>query len=165
MDMRIIEVPYDGAQVVLVEVDGEDFYQGGMLWRRSPAWTRCSPRGGSVRSAMNDVTMPTMHTTFDRISEGSPVPDSVGVTGHGEAAGFHGDRIQALQPHHIRTLDDWVQALRPYDDEAVPIAAEEVYQRYNTHLTGSAAHIRSGHIDAIPLTPGQDGIGSVCPGE
>ena len=51
MDMRIIEVPYDGAQVVLVEVDGEDFYQGGMLWRRSPAWTRCSPRGGSVRSA------------------------------------------------------------------------------------------------------------------
>ena len=46
MDMRIIEVPYDGAQVVLVEVDGEDFYQGGMLWRRSPAWTRCAPCGG-----------------------------------------------------------------------------------------------------------------------
>ncbi|WP_169693730.1 class I SAM-dependent methyltransferase [Rhodococcus opacus] len=114
---------------------------------------------------MDDVIMPTMHTIFDRISEGTPVPDSVEVTGHGEAAGFHVDRIQALQPHNARTLDDRVQALRPHHDEAVSIASEEVYQRYITHLTGSAAHIGSGHIDAIPLTPGQDGIGSVCPGE
>ena len=102
-----------------------------------PAW-------GIGAVGMDDVTMPTMHTIFDRISEGSPVPDSVEVTGHGEAAGFHVDRIQALQPHHARTLDDWVQALRPYD-EAVPIAAEEVYQRYITHLTGSAAHIQRTH--------------------
>ncbi|MFZ2176252.1 MAG: cyclopropane mycolic acid synthase family methyltransferase [Rhodococcus sp. (in: high G+C Gram-positive bacteria)] len=79
-----------------------------------------------------------------------PLPDW--VTGHAEAAGFHVDRIQALQPHYARTLDLWVQALRARHDDAVRIASEEVYQRYIKYLTGSAAHFRSGHIDVMQFT-------------
>ncbi|MDT2009528.1 hypothetical protein FXW78_47235 [Rhodococcus opacus] len=96
---------------------------------------------------MDDVIMPTMHTIFNRINEGTPARDSVEVTGHGEAAGFHVDRIQALQPRNARTRDDWVQALRAHHGEAAQIAAEEVYRWYITYLTESAAHFRSGHID------------------
>ena len=165
MDMRIIEVPYDGSRWYSSRWTARISIRAGCsgVGRQRG---RDAPRvAGTDAVGMDDVIMPTMHTIFDRVSEGSPVPDSVEVTGHGEAAGFHVDRIQALQPHNARTLDDRVQALRPHHDEAVPIAAEEVYQRYITHLTGSAGHIGSGHIDAIPLTPGQDGIGSVCPGE
>ncbi|TQC43232.1 hypothetical protein EEB14_44355 [Rhodococcus sp. WS4] len=110
---------------------------------------------------MDDVTMPTMHTMFDRVNEGTPARDSVEVTGHGEAAGFHVDRIQALQQHSTRTLDDRAQALRAHHDEAVQIAAVEVYRWYITCLTGSAAHFRSGHIDVIPLTLVHHGTGGV----
>ena len=80
MGKRIIEVPLEGEQVVLVEVSDEDYYEvedalapvanvGDMLTRT----------GGSVRSAMDNVIMPTMHTILDRISQGTRAPASVEV--------------------------------------------------------------------------------------
>ena len=70
MGKRIIEVPLDGEQVVLVEVDDEDFYQGGdALAPVANVDEMLARAGGSVRSAMDNVIMPTMHTIFDRITE------------------------------------------------------------------------------------------------
>ncbi|WP_179377509.1 class I SAM-dependent methyltransferase [Rhodococcus sp. ACS1] len=119
------------------------------------------PVWGSVRSAMDDVIMPPMHTIFDRVNEGTPARDSVGVTGDGEAAGFHVDQIQALQPHNARTLDDRGRVLQAHHDEAVQIAAEEVHQRHIEYLTGSAAHFGSGRIDVMPVTRVYHGTGGV----
>ena len=78
MAKRIIEVPLDGEQVVLVEVDEEDFYPGGDALAPVANLDEMLARaGGSVRSAMDNVIMPTMHTIFDRITEGTRALDSV----------------------------------------------------------------------------------------
>ena len=62
MAKRIIEVPLDGEQVVLVEVDDEDFYQGGdALAPVANVDEMLARAGGSVRSAMDNVIVPTMH--------------------------------------------------------------------------------------------------------
>jgi hypothetical protein len=80
MGKRIIEVPLDGEQVVLVEVDDEDFYQGGdALAPVTNVDEMLARAGGSVRSTMDNVIMPTMHTIFDRINEGRRAPNSVEV--------------------------------------------------------------------------------------
>jgi len=80
MGKRIIEVPLDGEQVVLVEVDEEDFYPGGDALAPVANLDEMLARaGGSVRSAMDNVIMPTMHTIFDRINEGTRAPGSVEV--------------------------------------------------------------------------------------
>jgi len=146
---------------VFVEVEGEDVDRGRGCFGVG-RWRGEMPRmGGWVRSALDDVTMTTMHAIFDRVNEGTPARDSVEVTGHGETAGFHVDRIQALQQHSTRTLDDRIQALRARHDEAVQIAAVAVYRWYITYLTGSAAPLRSGHIDVMPLTLVHHGTGGV----
>ena len=76
MDKRIME-PLDGEQVVLVaRWTTRISIRAGMRWRRWPTWTKGGPGGGSVRSAMDNVIMPTMQTIFDRITEGSRAPDS-----------------------------------------------------------------------------------------
>ncbi|MFD9664408.1 hypothetical protein ACFWAY_22725 [Rhodococcus sp. NPDC059968] len=90
--------------------------------------------------------MPTMHTIFDRVDEGTPARDSVEIPDQGEAAGFPVDRVQALRAHH---------------DEAVQIASAEVYQWYITYLTCSAAHFGSGHIGVMPVTLVRHGTGGV----
>ena len=79
MGKRIIEVPLDGEQVVLVEVDDEDFYRREALARVADVDEMLARAGGSVRSAMDNVIMPTMHTIFDRVTEGRRAPDSVKV--------------------------------------------------------------------------------------
>ena len=53
MGKRIIEVPLDGEQMVLVEVDDEDFYQGGdALAPVANVDEMLARAGGSVRSAI-----------------------------------------------------------------------------------------------------------------
>ena len=76
MGKRIIEGPLDGEQVVLVEVDDEDLDALAPVANLDEMLARA---GGSVRSAMDNVIMPTMHTIIDRITEGRRAPDSVEV--------------------------------------------------------------------------------------
>ncbi len=61
-------------------MDDEDFYQGGeALAPVANVDEMLARAGGSVRSAMDNLIMPTMHTIFDRITEGTRAPDSVKV--------------------------------------------------------------------------------------
>src|SRR3954447_390236 len=109
MSKRIIEVPLDGEQGVLVEVDDDDFYQGGDAWAPFANVDEMLARaGGSVRSAMDNVIMPTMHTIFDRINEGTRAPDSVEVEFGLKLAGTPGAVIAAAQAEgHIQVTMTW----------------------------------------------------------
>jgi len=61
-------------------VDEEDFYQGGDALAPVANVDEMLARArGSVRSAMDNVIMPTMHTIFDRISQESVAPEAVEV--------------------------------------------------------------------------------------
>jgi hypothetical protein len=109
MGKRIIEVPLDGEQVVLVEVDDEDFYPGGdALAPVANVDEMLARAGGSVRSAMDNVIMPTMHTIFDRITEGTGAPDSVEVEFGLKLAGTLGAVFASTQAEgHIQVTMTW----------------------------------------------------------
>jgi hypothetical protein len=109
MAKRIIEVPLDGEQVVLVEVDDEDFYQGGdALAPVANVDEMLARAGGSVRSAMDNVIVPTMHTIFDRITEGTRAPDAVEVEFGLKLAGTLGAVFASTQAEgHIQVTTTW----------------------------------------------------------
>ena len=74
MGKRIIEVPLDGEQMVFVEVDDKDMVQGtgGALAPIASPQQMFERAGGSVRSALDTVIMPTVHTLFDGLRKASP---------------------------------------------------------------------------------------------
>ncbi|MEV0946683.1 cyclopropane mycolic acid synthase family methyltransferase [Rhodococcus sp. NPDC049939] len=86
------------------------------------------------------------------IFRGGQLPEPEWVTGPAERAGFRVDRIQPLQPHYARTLDNWAAALAARHDDAVRITSEEVYQRYMKYLTGCAEQFRSKRVDVMQFT-------------
>ena len=109
MAKRIIEVPLDGERVVLVEVDGEDFYPGGdaLLPVANPA-EMLERAGGSVRSAIDDVIMPTIHTIFDRMAQGTRRPDSVELEFGLKLAGKLGAVFASTEAEgHIQVKMTW----------------------------------------------------------
>lgn len=81
MAKRIIEVPLNDEQVVLVEINDEDFLEGGdTLAPVASVDEMLNRAGGSVQSAMDNVIVPTMQTIVDRINQvggRTRAPDSV----------------------------------------------------------------------------------------
>ncbi|MGQ0612798.1 MAG: cyclopropane mycolic acid synthase family methyltransferase [Planctomycetaceae bacterium] len=69
-----------------------------------------------------------------------------------EAAGFHVERVQSLQPHYARTLDLWASRLAAARERAEALASPEVFSTTMRYLTGCAAYFRSGHLDVVQFT-------------
>jgi cyclopropane-fatty-acyl-phospholipid synthase len=65
------------------------------------------------------------------IIPGGRVPSIEKVGEHSSKGGFRLTRRQSLQPHYAKTLDLWAAPLESHKDEAIKVAAEEVYGRYN----------------------------------
>jgi cyclopropane-fatty-acyl-phospholipid synthase len=81
------------------------------------------------------------------IFPGGRLPSIEKVEEHSAKAGFALTRRQSLQPHYVKTLDLWAEALGAHKDEAIAIQSEEVYERYMKYLTGCAKAFRIGYID------------------
>jgi cyclopropane-fatty-acyl-phospholipid synthase len=86
------------------------------------------------------------------IFPGGRLPTIGMVEEHADKAGFTLTRRQSLQPHYVRTLDLWAQALQAHKDEAIAIQSEEVYERYMKYLTGCAKSFRIGYTDVNQFT-------------
>jgi cyclopropane-fatty-acyl-phospholipid synthase len=71
---------------------------------------------------------------------------------HATQAGFKVERVQSLQMHYARTLDEWSRTLEARRADAIAITAQEVYDMYQHYLTGCAKHFRSGHVDVMQFT-------------
>jgi hypothetical protein len=111
MGKRVVEVPLDGKQVVLVEVSEEDFYQDDALAPVANVEDMLARAGGSVRSAMDNVIMPTMHTVLDRISQGTRAPDAVELEFGLKLAGTLGAVFASTQAEgHIQVKMTWNRA-------------------------------------------------------
>ena len=67
-------------------------------------------------------------------------------------AGFSLTLREPLQPHYVRTLDLWTQALEARKAEAIEVQSEEAYERYLHYLTVRANAFRTGQIDVNQFT-------------
>ncbi|WP_102141877.1 cyclopropane mycolic acid synthase family methyltransferase [Mycobacterium hubeiense] len=66
--------------------------------------------------------------------------------------GFKLTRVQSLQPHYVRTLNDWAANLQANKDKAIEIQGQEAYDRFMKYLTGCAGYFASGHLDVCQYT-------------
>lgn len=82
---------------------------------------------------------------------GQLVPAEV-VHHHAEEAGFTVQRVQSLQPHYAKTLETWSANLEANRMEAIRVAGEATYDRYQYYLTGCAHYFRTGHLDVCQFT-------------
>jgi hypothetical protein len=112
MGKRVVEVPLDEKQVVLVEVSDDDYYEvKDALAPVANVEDMVARAGGSVRSAMDNVIMPTMHTVLDRISQGTRVPDAVELEFGLKLAGTLGAVFASTQAEgHIQVKMTWNRA-------------------------------------------------------
>jgi cyclopropane-fatty-acyl-phospholipid synthase len=74
------------------------------------------------------------------------------VTAHANKAGFTVTRMQSLQPHYARTLENWAASLEANKHRALAIQSHEVYDRYMKYLTGCAQLFRDGYTDVDQFT-------------
>lgn len=86
------------------------------------------------------------------IFPGGRLPSIQMVEERSAAAGFTVERVQSLQLHYARTLDQWAASLEAARDQAIAIQSEEVYDRYMKYLTGCAKMFRVGYIDVNQFT-------------
>ena len=86
------------------------------------------------------------------IFPGGQLPQPEVVMEGAERAGFRVERVHALGPHYVRTLEHWAAALSEKRAEAVALSSEETYERFMKYLRGSADHFRTGHIDVMQFT-------------
>jgi len=86
------------------------------------------------------------------IFPGGRLPSVPMVEDRATEAGFTVARIQSLQPHYVRTLDLWAEALEAHKDEAIAVQSEEVYERYMKYLTGCAKMFRERQVDVDQFT-------------
>ncbi len=89
------------------------------------------------------------------IFPGGRLPSIPMVEERSAAAGFTIERVQSLQLHYARTLDQWAASLEAARDQAIAIQSEEVYDRYMKYLTGCAKMFRVGYIDVNQFTLGK----------
>ncbi|ODR07834.1 SAM-dependent methyltransferase [Mycolicibacillus koreensis] len=66
--------------------------------------------------------------------------------------GFTVTRVQSLQPHYVRTLRDWADALEARKDKAIEIQGREAYERFDKYLNGCGQYFASGHLDVCQYT-------------
>jgi cyclopropane-fatty-acyl-phospholipid synthase len=74
------------------------------------------------------------------------------VEEHARDAGFRLSRVQSLQSHYAKTLDQWAAALEAHRDEAIALQSQEVYDQYMKYLTGCADLFRGGYLDVNQFT-------------
>jgi len=86
------------------------------------------------------------------IFPGGRLPTVSMVQTHARNAGFQVSRVQSLQPHYARTLDQWAAALEAHRDDAIAVQSQEVYDRYMKYLTGCADLFRVGYLDVNQFT-------------
>ena len=86
------------------------------------------------------------------IFPGGQLPQPEVVVEGAERAGFRVERVHALGPHYVRTLEHWAAALSDRRADAVALSSEETYERFMRYLRGSADHFRTGHIDVMQFT-------------
>ncbi|MGA8330074.1 MAG: cyclopropane mycolic acid synthase family methyltransferase [Mycobacterium sp.] len=86
------------------------------------------------------------------IFPGGRLPSTDMMVEHGEKAGFIVPEPLSLQPHYVRTLRIWGDALEAHKDEAIAVASEENYDRYMRYLRGCEAHFADETIDCSLVT-------------
>ena len=63
--------------------------------------------------------------------------------------GFNVYHVQPLRLHYARTLDCWAETLSESKEQAIALASQTVYDRYQKYLTGCAEQFRKGVIDVM----------------
>ncbi len=86
------------------------------------------------------------------IFPGGRLPSTDMMVEHGEKAGFIVPEPLSLQPHYVRTLRIWGDALEAHKDKAIEVASEENYDRYMRYLRGCEAHFADETIDCSLVT-------------
>jgi cyclopropane-fatty-acyl-phospholipid synthase len=86
------------------------------------------------------------------IFPGGRLPSTDMMVEHGEKAGFIVPEPLSLQPHYVKTLRIWGDALEAHKDEAIAAASEENYDRYMRYLRGCEAHFADETIDCSLVT-------------
>ena len=86
------------------------------------------------------------------IFPGGRLPSTDMMVEHGEKAGFIVPEPLSLQPHYVKTLRIWGDALEAQKDEAIAVASQENYDRYMRYLRGCEAHFADETIDCSLVT-------------
>ena len=86
------------------------------------------------------------------IFPGGRLPTVSMVETHASNAGFQVSRVQSLQAHYAKTLDQWAAALEAHRADAIAVQSQEVYDRYMKYLTGCADLFRGGYLDVNQFT-------------
>jgi cyclopropane-fatty-acyl-phospholipid synthase len=86
------------------------------------------------------------------IFPGGRLPSTDMMVEHGEKAGFIVPEPLSLQPHYVKTLRIWGDALEAHKAEAIEAASEENYDRYMRYLRGCEAHFADETIDCSLVT-------------
>ncbi len=86
------------------------------------------------------------------IFPGGQLPSAALIEEHVAKTGFSLTRTQSLQPHYVRTLEDWAANLAANRDRAIQVQSQEVYDRFMKYLTGCADLFRNGSIDINQFT-------------
>ncbi|MGV0872097.1 cyclopropane mycolic acid synthase family methyltransferase [Mycolicibacterium sp. XJ879] len=86
------------------------------------------------------------------IFPGGAVPCDEDVIDFSRDAGFTLQELDKLNPHYVRTLRTWADALEAHHDEAVAVTSEEIYQRYMHYLTGCADFFERGICEVGQFT-------------
>jgi cyclopropane-fatty-acyl-phospholipid synthase len=86
------------------------------------------------------------------IFPGGQMPSREDVAEFSAGAGFSMEQAQLMNPHYVRTLDDWAAKLAAHRDEAITVTSEQVYERYRRYLTGCADFFRRGITEVAQFT-------------
>jgi cyclopropane-fatty-acyl-phospholipid synthase len=86
------------------------------------------------------------------IFPGCRLPTLDMVPDYSAKAGYTCTRIQQMQSHYCKTMDMWSAALRAHKDEAIALQGEEMYNRWDHYLSGSANFFHEGYLDIAQYT-------------
>ncbi|WAJ46068.1 hydroxymycolate synthase MmaA4 [Mycobacterium sp. Aquia_216] len=86
------------------------------------------------------------------IFPGGRLPTTEMMVEHGEKAGFIVPEPLSLQPHYVKTLRIWGDALESKREEAIEITSVEVYERYMKYLRGCEHYFGDEMLDCSLVT-------------
>jgi cyclopropane-fatty-acyl-phospholipid synthase len=97
-------------------------------------------------------TMRFIKFMITEIFPGGRLPTTEMMVEHGEKAGFTVPEVLSLQPHYVKTLRIWGDALESNRDKAIAITSEEVYDRYMKYLRGCEHYFDDEMLDCSLVT-------------
>jgi cyclopropane-fatty-acyl-phospholipid synthase len=86
------------------------------------------------------------------IFPGGRLPSTKMMVEHGEKAGFSVPEPLSLQPHYVKTLQIWGDALEANKAKAIELQSEEVYNRYMKYLRGCEHYFADETLDCSLVT-------------